>query len=135
MIDTNVVVSALLKSDSIPGVILKEALNGCITPLLHHDILEEYEEVLQRKKFRFDHDRIQTVLDRLTSRGIFVSQENIDTKDVPDPDDAIFYEVAIEAGKTEPSYLTTGNIRHFPLNPFVVSPKEMLEIILNGKDF
>lgn len=51
VIDTNVIVSAMLKWDSIPGSILELALDGPITPVLNHEILEEYRQVLLRPKF------------------------------------------------------------------------------------
>lgn len=44
----------------------------------------------------------------------------------PDPKDIVFYEVAMSA---EDSFLVTGNLKHFPKKPFVVSPAEMMEII------
>ena len=37
VLDTNVVVSALLNLSSIPGLILQEALAGRVIPLLHED--------------------------------------------------------------------------------------------------
>ena len=40
--------------------------------------------------------------------------------------DIVFYEVALsKAG----SFLVTGNIKHFPKNPIVVTPSEFLRII------
>ena len=44
----------------------------------------------------------------------------IDTKDL------VFYEVALSS---EDSYLVTGNIKHFPKEPFIVTPAEMIHII------
>jgi len=44
-------------------------------------------------------------------------------------DDAIFYEVVMEARETTDAYLVTGNIKHFPVKPYVVTPKEMLDIL------
>ena len=41
VLDTNVVVSALLKEGSAPSQVLNEALNGCIIPVLNSDILNE----------------------------------------------------------------------------------------------
>ena len=41
--------------------------------------------------------------------------------ELPDPKDRIFYEVVMEKRKTEKAYLVTGNIRHFPAKPFVVT--------------
>ena len=40
--------------------------------------------------------------------------------------DIVFYEVALSV---EDSFLITGNIKHFPKKPFVVTPTEMLQII------
>ncbi len=44
----------------------------------------------------------------------------------PDPDDRVFYEVALSK---DGSYVVTGNQRHFPKTPIVVSPTEMMKII------
>jgi len=44
----------------------------------------------------------------------------------PDASDAVFYEVALSK---EGSYLVTGNKKHFPQAPIVVTPAEMLEIL------
>ena len=41
-----------------------------------------------------------------------------------DPKDIVFYEVALSK---EGSYLVTGNTKHFPKTPIVVTPAEMLE--------
>ena len=48
---------------------------------------------------------------------------------ISDPDDAIFYEVVMEARGNTDAYLVTGNIKHFPVRPYVVTPKEMLDIL------
>ena len=51
---------------------------------------------------------------------------------IPDPKDVVFYEVVMEGRKEyEDAYLVTGNIKHFPARSFVVTPKEMLDIIHN----
>lgn len=31
------------------------------------------------------------------------------------------------------AYLVTGNIKHFPIKPYIVTPKEMLDIIYANK--
>ena len=48
---------------------------------------------------------------------------------MPDPDDAVFYEIVMEARKNVDAYLVTGNLKHFPEEAFVVTPAEMVEII------
>lgn len=44
VIDTNVLVSALLRLDSNPGKITIESLTGRIIPLLNEEILSEYRD-------------------------------------------------------------------------------------------
>lgn len=46
---------------------------------------------------------------------------------LPDPGDTVFYAVTMEKRKQGEAYLVTGNQRHFPLRPFIVTPREMLE--------
>lgn len=128
VLDTNVVVSALFNLSSVPSIILQEALAGRVIPLLHEDILDEYNDVLHRPKFKFDRRDIEIALTGLIKRGIFLDAATIEDY-VPDPDDAIFYEVVMEARETTDAYLVTGNIKHFPVKPYVVTPKEMLEIL------
>lgn len=132
VLDTNVVVSALFNHSSVPGIIMQEALVGRLTPILHMDILDEYIDVLHRPKFKFDHRDIEVTLSGLIERGIFLNAAIVEDY-VSDPDDAIFYEVIMEARENTDAYLITGNLKHFPVKPYVVTPKEMLDI-LNGKD-
>ena len=54
--------------------------------------------------------------------------------DFTDPKDKVFYEVVMEERKKEESYLVTGNTRHFPVQPFIVTPRQMLDIILRNID-
>ena len=53
VIDTNVIVSSLLKPDSIPGAIVDLVVSKIITPLLNQEIINEYVDVLSRNKFGF----------------------------------------------------------------------------------
>ena len=50
VIDTNVLVSAMLRWNSIPGSVTEETLTGRIIPLLNDEIIAEYREVLSRPK-------------------------------------------------------------------------------------
>jgi len=134
VIDTNVIVSAQLKESSIPGQVLKEALEGRIVPLLHPDILEEYDEVLARKKFKFSQEAVKIIIDKLKERGILLNATKIDDI-VSDPKDVIFYQIVMEGRKKYgEAYLVTGNIDDFPAKVYVVTPREMLEIMEEGED-
>ncbi|MCR5829327.1 MAG: hypothetical protein K6F93_03140 [Lachnospiraceae bacterium] len=50
---------------------------------------------------------------------------------LPDPKEVLFYEVVMEKGKTDDAYSLTGNVKHFPSEKHVVTPREMLDIILH----
>lgn len=128
VIDTNVLVSAMLKWDSVPGCVLEHSFVGNIIPLLNEQILAEYAEVLNRPKFHFDKEKVKIVLDEMIRRGIFIDAEKQEVE-LPDPKDAIFYEIVMVKRKKDEAFLVTGNIRHFPTRPFIVTPREMLTIL------
>lgn len=64
----------------------------------------------------------------MINRGIFV-----DAKDtgiiLKDPKDVVFYEIVMEKRKSDEAFLVTGNIKHFPTEPYIVTPREMLTIL------
>ena len=129
VIDTNVLVSAMLKFQSVPGQVANEALLGKIIPLLCDEIVAEYREVLARPKFKFDQKVVDVFIDGIINRGIFVDAVPVE-EIIPDPKDIVFYEVAMEGRKEyDDAYLVTGNLKHFPVKSFVVTPKEMLDIM------
>jgi putative PIN family toxin of toxin-antitoxin system len=129
VIDTNVLVSALLKFQSVPGSILQLCINGIICPLYDDRILYEYKEVLSRPKFDFEKEVIEQTLSMIVKTGIKVDANNIDIE-LPDPKDVVFYEVVMTERNKEDAYLVTGNIKHFTSESFIVTPREMLDIII-----
>ena len=128
VLDTNVLVSALLNVRSLPALVLGEALAGCIVPLYDEEIMAEYIDVLHRSKFTFHKQYINSLLNGFKSRGVHVKASTSDIA-LPDLDDVVFYAVVMEKRKSEAAYLITGNQKHFPKVPFIVTPREMLEII------
>lgn len=128
VIDTNVLVSSMLKGTSIPGIIVDKAINGPIVPLLNNEILEEYEEVLLRNKFGFEEEDVKTLINELRKRAIYLDRTMVDEV-FEDPDDVVFYEIVMTARTAVDAYLITGNKKHFPIKSYVVTPREMLEII------
>ena len=134
VIDTNVLISAVLKSHSVPGSIVELAFDGPIVPILNDAIEKEYREVLSRPKFHLPENLIEDIISTFHDRAIYVDAEHLDVE-LPDPKDLVFYEVVMEERKEEDAYLVTGNIRHFPGRPFIVTPREMLDIILRDQDF
>jgi putative PIN family toxin of toxin-antitoxin system len=127
VIDTNVIVSALISkySDSATVLVMESIFHDIVTPIYNDEILNEYNTVLRRSKFNFSENRIKTTLETIIAKGIH--SEGLNTGEIlPDPKDLVFYEVALSK---EESYLVTGNIKHFPKKPFIVTPTEMVAII------
>ena len=127
VIDTNVIVSAFITKNinSPTSKVWAAVLQGKITPIYNNEIINEYTEVLHREKFNIPDSLIKSSLDRFISNG--VRGERIISNDYfPDPKDVVFYEVALSK---EDAYLVTGNIKHFPKTPIVVTPAELLEIM------
>ena len=132
VVDTNVLISAMLKNSSIPGQVIAEALNGDIIPVLNNEIIAEYEDVLNRPKFRFDKQAVKVLLDELKRRAVYSDYGLIDDE-IPDVKDVVFYAVLMEKRKEEDANLVTGNIKHFPMRTYIVTPREMLDIIEEGR--
>ena len=133
VIDTNVLVSAMLKHQSVPGSILDMVFSGTITPVLNYNIESEYRDVLSRPKFHLPKDLIDDIIQTFRLYGLYIVAEPLSVS-LPDPKDLVFYEVVMEQRKTEEAWLVTGNIKHFPEKFYVVTPRQMLNIILENTE-
>lgn len=128
VVDTNVLVSALLRSKSIPARIIDLILSRQVTLVLDHRIYNEYQEVLFGPEFGFPRDAVDDLLDFLW-RSSERANAPATAIELPDPDDAKFLEVArISAADA----LVTGNLKHFPARQRsgvqVFSPREWWEL-------
>ena len=133
VIDTNVVVSSFLKKGSVPDQVISYVMDGPITPFLNEEIINEYREVLLRNKFGVDPQIVERFIDDITKRAYFLDRTPTGEK-LLDNDDVVFYEITLTARESKDAYLVTGNTRHFPKEPFIVTPREMLEIIEKGSN-
>lgn len=127
VIDTNVFVSALwTKNDNAATYRLAHLLKqGKFTPLFNEEIIAEYEDVLSRPKFKFPKETVSDIINYVQAFGVHSERVPYDEK-MPDEDDRVFYEVTLSK---DDAYLVTGNQKHFPRTPIVVTPAEMLEIL------
>lgn len=131
VIDTNVIVSAFLKSGSIPYKILAKVYDGFLIPVINEKVLEEYLRVLHRSKFNFSRIVIDEFMEFLNHYALNVECLEESKIKLLDENDIVFYQVTMEIRKKENAYLITGNIKHFPKETFVVTPRQMLDIIEN----
>ena len=133
VIDTNVLVSALItgQDDAATVQVVRKALQGEIVPIYSNVITKEYRDVLHRRKFSFSYDLVEYLIASIEKYGIMINPGQSDVI-LPDIKDVPFYEVVLEK-KDDNAYLVTGNIKHFPRQPFVVTPRELLDILKNNK--
>ena len=109
VLDTNVVVSALLNSFGAPGRVLDLVLAGELTAAYDDRVLAEWREVLRRKEFGFATRDVEALLGFVEAEGLGVNPKPLGAE-LPDPDDVPFLEVAYAAEAT----LITGNTKHYP---------------------
>ncbi len=125
--DTNILVSAMIskRSDTAVVMALDTLLAGEVTPLYNDEIISEYREVLHREKFHLPESLVDRVIGHIEKTGVQSNRVHSDEV-FPDADDVVFYEVALSQ---EESFLVTGNTKHFPQTPIVVTPLEFLKKI------
>ena len=130
--DTNVIVSATLKPESIPASLVALCLEGSVKLFLTPEILEEYREVLKRPKFAFDPSSVDAFLQDIEKAAGMVYPTKRVRRALDEPDNR-FLECA-KAAKAH--YLVTGNKKHFPFPEFkgtkIVSPAEFAALLFSG---
>ncbi|MCM1190275.1 MAG: putative toxin-antitoxin system toxin component, PIN family [bacterium] len=133
VIDTNVLVSALLSShdDAATVLVVGKLFSGEVIPLFSDEILKEYHEVLRRAKFHFSEKTVNMLLRTIEKFGERVVPSPTGEL-LPDKKDLPFYEIVIKKQEDD-AYLVTGNKKHFPVKTFIVTAKEFLEIINETK--
>ena len=129
VLDTNVLVSALLVPLGNEAQLLVSVRRGKLVPCISAEIVAEYEEVLNRRKFPFRRISIDETLELMQAKGLSFEPKTVAGLS-PDPEDDALIACAFAA---EADYLVTGNRRHFPQEACgltkVVSARELLEIL------
>ena len=130
VIDTNVLVSALITHNSLSATakVVRLLLDGEFTPLYESSIIEEYQEVLHRAKFKLVPDVADALISFIKEHGIETSRTAF-LDSMPDEDDRVFYEVSLSV---EDSFMVTGNLKHYPQTPKVVSPADFLDVMMKS---
>jgi uncharacterized protein len=130
VIDTNILVSALLQPESLPAAVFMLALSGKVQLCVSEAIFTEYGEVIRRPRLKRPPEVIKETLQSIRKLGHWV-KPTVRVEECPDRDDNIFLECAKTAGA---DYLVTGNRRHFPerwKRTRVVGARELIERIID----
>ena len=127
IIDTNVFVSAFITNDesSYTVRILNLLYDDKIKIFYSDDIINEYKNVLSRKEFGLNKKLIGTFINDIKKLGTKITPESIN-QTLNDIKDQPFYELVMSK-KINDSKLITGNIKHFPKKPCIMTPKEFVD--------
>jgi putative PIN family toxin of toxin-antitoxin system len=124
VLDTNVLVSALWTPAGNASTIINLILTDKIVPCFDQHILKEYHIVLSRPRLAFPAGQVNELLSEITDRGFSVTI--IPSSIVlPDESDRKFFDTA----KYCEAYLITGNIKHYPKDPQILTPARFLDIL------
>ena len=128
VLDTNVVVSAMLNSSRSAADVLRLVLNQHVQLCVSEAFLEEYEGVLRRPKFR----RPALVVSALM-KAIRATADKVEPTETlavsADEADNRFLECAKAAGA---DYIVTGNQPHFPAilgRTRIINPRQLVELV------
>jgi uncharacterized protein len=128
VLDTNIVVSALLQPTGPPAQVFALALSDSIQICVSGPIYAEYEEVIRRPHLRRDEFTITSALRTIRERSLWFRPAETVLACV-DKDDDVFLECA-QAAQAE--YLVTGNIKHFPpvwIGTRILTPRVFLDVL------
>jgi len=133
VLDTNVIVSGLLKPRSLEDQVLRLALAGYLALFLSPPILAEYAAVLPRPKLKLKAVEVKRALSGIEKIGTLVQPSRVVKAAKHDEPDNRFLECAETAGA---DFLITGNLRHFPAQwktTRVVSARQFLEYFVSSR--
>jgi putative toxin-antitoxin system toxin component, PIN family len=123
VLDTNVLVSGLLSANGIPTQIVNAFKDKCFILFYSYEILAEYSDVLFRERLGLNHEDVNNLLEEISKIGILITPD-ISNIPMSDEDDRVFYDVA----KCCNAYLVTGNTKHYPYEPHILTPAQFIEM-------
>jgi putative PIN family toxin of toxin-antitoxin system len=111
VLDTNILVSALIRPEGPPGRVMAAVLIGDVLPVFNAAVLDEYERVLRRPRLQLDIARVRAMLETIRTIGSAVPGElPAPPAGLRDPTDWPFIACALAASCP----VITGNARGFP---------------------
>ena len=125
VIDTNLIISSIISPNGKPAMIMKLFFTAEIWTFYCPLILDEYKRVLSYDKFSFAEHTKSGILNAIEKLGIRIEPPKSDIPFTHEPD-RIFYDTAKASG----SILITGNLKHYPTEPFIMTPSAFLNIVI-----
>jgi putative PIN family toxin of toxin-antitoxin system len=129
VLDTNVLVSALISTKSNPALLL-DAAGKNYSLFISKDILSELEGVISRDKFGFSDEKIDSAIEAILSFSEVMNHEIKLDVVKSDPDDNKILECAVACGA---SYIVSGDKHLLNLKEYenikIISPKDAIDLL------
>ena len=132
VLDTNIIVSAMLVPSGTQAAVLLLALRGDIALYVSSPVLAEYAEVLRRPRFKLQPLQVETVMASIRRVAHLIEPAQTLSISTHESDNR-FLECAAAA---EADYLVTGNARHFPQTydrTRIVTGRRFLDILAESE--
>ena len=126
VIDTNIIISAAISDRGNPAKIMDLISDRKLQMYYSEEIFVEYTEVLSRARFKFSLYKQEVILEKIKEIGTIIKPA-VSEIEMPDETDRKFY----DAARNINAYLITGNIKHYPSEPLIMTPALFLTLIEN----
>jgi putative PIN family toxin of toxin-antitoxin system len=125
--DTHVIVSAALFEKSLPALVLSLGLEEKVRFFVFPALLNEYETVLKRPRFKLEHQETADLIEKIKRKAVMVTPTRELEILKEDETDNRSLECA---AKAKVDFVITGNKKHFPFEDFkgtkIVTPREFI---------
>ena len=122
VLDTNILISAVLTPVGNPAKIIALVSRTKEVQIFYSSaILKEYVTVLSYERLKITAETQSAIIGNLRAFGVLI-EPTVSTIPLPDETDRIFY----DAAKSSSSFLITGNIKHYPNDPDIITPADFL---------
>jgi putative PIN family toxin of toxin-antitoxin system len=126
VLDTNIIISAVLTPTGNCAKIVSMITDDDHFELYYsHEILAEYRLVLSRDELDIAPETQNEIYTAILNEGIAVKIAEPSSISFKDESDRVFYDTATQSK----AFLITGNKKHFPRQPLVVTPAEFLTLM------
>ncbi len=128
ILDTNVLVSAVISSSGYPYDILRLIQSGNVIPIYDERMLNEYKEVFHYDKLKISEETFQQTFTLILKSGLLIQDVETTKAQLLDQSDIPFFEVK-ESSEEFDSVLVTGNLKHYPEQRDIITPKEFILLL------
>ena len=122
VIDTNIIVSAALTPQGNPAKVVDAIFEKRDMQYFYSSaIFAEYVRVLAYPQLNIANETQNKIIDKIKEVGVII-EPTVSNIPLPDESDRIFYDTAKASG----AILITGNIKHFPAEPFIITRRRFI---------